>query len=680
MLLPPALLALSAALLARAARGAVTVYGVQGALGVVTASGTPAYTSDTAAGTAVFDPATFAGPAAFNPVILAPPPPPPPGALSTDVLLQLPSSASDAQGFALSAPLAGPFLGFSIEMSIVNQVIGINSTYVQVPFLNLMALVAERSGGVHVRVGGNSQENATMVQSLPGGTVIAKAAVPGSATNTPDVFWSPELLYMLSNVSSLVDVKWYLGIPFNETTQLRLQIAEYGEAVLGQNILGFQVGNEPDLYVSHGHRPPGWNETNYFDEFGIVVDAVDGDTHIPMKGNLIGPSVSGTWTPEDIWNTGYIDAYASALGALAVEHYPDNNCAALYPDGGFGLPVNPQDVFANYLNHTSAQNLVARYVNSTSIAQSAGKPFLMFETNTASCGGFPGVSDSFGAALWGVDYAMQMAYANFSGALLHVGGQNNSNNPFTPPPTKMSFFEQWTVGPIFYSTLVVAEALGMSGASRVADLALNNGNIYTPGYGVWEDDQLARLVLLNFITDSSGASDYNVSFTLGGPQFGETSQVPPNITVKYLSAESVSVKENITWAGQTLGTRFQSDGTLQGEEQAVIIPCDQTTLQCVVSVPAPGAALVFLSDQALAESTPTTTQTFPTTAMTKTIKTASVAASVLATSNGDSGADRVSLSSTDKNGLTHANGASPFVNDALVATIASALLVMCIAV
>ena len=49
---------------------------------------------------------------------------------------------------------------------------------------------------------------------------------------------------------------------------------------------------------------------------------------------------------------------------------------------------------------------------------------MMFETNTASCGGFPGISNSFGAALWAIDYGMQLAYANFSNALLHMGGQN----------------------------------------------------------------------------------------------------------------------------------------------------------------------------------------------------------------------------------------------------------------
>jgi hypothetical protein len=67
-------------------------------------------------------------------------------------------------------------------------------------------------------------------------------------------------------------------------------------------------------------------------------------------------------------------------------------------------------------------SLIAPYLNSSNIAQSAGKPFLMFETNSASCGGFPGISDSFGAALWALDYGLQMAYSNFSGALLHVGG------------------------------------------------------------------------------------------------------------------------------------------------------------------------------------------------------------------------------------------------------------------
>lgn len=101
--------------------------------------------------------------------------------------------------------------------------------------------------------------------------------------------------------------------------------------------------------------------------------------------------------------------------------YPSNNCFAQF---GLGAAKDPQIEFPSYLNHDAGRNLVAPFLNSSRIAQEVGKPFIMFETNTASCGGFPGISDSFGAGLWALDYGLTMAASNFSGAMLHVGGQN----------------------------------------------------------------------------------------------------------------------------------------------------------------------------------------------------------------------------------------------------------------
>ena len=102
--------------------------------------------------------------------------------------------------------------------------------------------------------------------------------------------------------------------------------------------------------------------------------------------------------------------------------YPDENCAAIY--AGFGQPKDPQAEFARYLDHSMGVNTIQPYLNSTAIAQQSGKPFIMFETNTASCGGFRGISNSFASALWGLDYGLQMVYSNFTHALVHVGGQN----------------------------------------------------------------------------------------------------------------------------------------------------------------------------------------------------------------------------------------------------------------
>jgi hypothetical protein len=121
---------------------------------------------------------------------------------------------------------------------------------------------------------------------------------------------------------------------------------------------------------------------------------------------------------------------------------------------------------------------------------------------------------------------------------------------------------------------------------------------------------------------------------------------------RYLVAPSVSEKYNITWAGQvrpyvfyspvvshfiqTFGGTFASDGRLTGEQNVQTINCDQTANTCQVQVPAPGFALVFLSSTAFSESNPSTTQTFPTTALTKSGH-VQVDQSVLATSNGHSG-------------------------------------------
>ena len=62
------------------------------------------------------------------------------------------------------------------------------------------------------------------------------------------MIYTNELLFMFRNVSSLVNVKWFLGVPFNNSIDPNMDIVTHGEAIMGDTLLGFQVGNEPDLY------------------------------------------------------------------------------------------------------------------------------------------------------------------------------------------------------------------------------------------------------------------------------------------------------------------------------------------------------------------------------------------------------------------------------------------------
>uniref|UniRef100_D8QFJ7 Glycoside hydrolase family 79 protein n=1 Tax=Schizophyllum commune (strain H4-8 / FGSC 9210) TaxID=578458 RepID=D8QFJ7_SCHCM len=534
-------------------------------------------------------------------------------------------------------------------MSVINQVIGRNSTHLQPPFLNLMQTLVERGGPVRIRLGGNTQEFAFMVDDLGDGKAVSKQkAESNNPTETPAVIYTMDLFYLMSNVSSLVDVRWVLGVPFNET-DWRLEIAQYGTQILGDKLLALQIGNEPDLYVAHGHRPDTYTPATYSDEFASCGDALDAAgirTDKYLIGTLIGPSVAtGDWRPEDVWDTGFLDRHKDRLGILAVEHYPDNNCFAMY--GANGSPKVNQDEFPLFLNHTAPVSLLQPYLNSSALAQGAGLPFYMLETNTASCGGFPGISNSYGAALWALDYGFQLAYSNFSGGMLHVGGQNVFYNvrdsPMSPPGAR-SAYSEFTLGSIFYSALILSEALGSTGTAQVVDLQGNNGNIYTPQYAVYENGKLARVALFNYVTDANGGNDYTATIRADG--------LPGSAKVKYLQGGEggVAAIKDFKYAGQTFGNQFEVDGILRGDLDVQTVACSDGG--CAVHVPAPGFALVFLEDDADVADKDAATRTFATTAQTKTLNTATVDPSVLATANGMNGTERGWLGSTSHGSVT----------------------------
>ncbi|KAF7315155.1 Glyco-hydro-79C domain-containing protein [Mycena indigotica] len=628
--------ALLLALSAHNALGEITVYHAQrpmttgvGSAGLPTHTGLPAY----------------------DPTTLNPPP------IPNDIMKTIPVNLLNSGTAGLSIKQKGSFMGFSVEMSVTNQVLGKNSTHIQVPFLNLMANLQQRAGSVMVRVGGNTQESAKMVDSLPDGRILMKDLenVTGT-TQTPPLDYTTDLLYLMRNVSSFVNVHWFLGIPWLKTKPFDTAIVTAADLIIGDYLLGLQASNEPDMYVIHGHRPETYGPFDYLGELSDFLGQVTSTNADPtgraMK-NLIGPNIATfAWTLEQVWDTGFVDTYNANLAYLAAEKYPNHNCNARF--GDITKAINPQNELANYLVHSRHKALLAEYLNTTTYLQTKNKPFLMFETNTASCGGFLGISDAFVSALWGIDYALQMAYSNFSGAMFHLGGQSVyynasfsasyislSDSLFSPSQlrrqTRALSINGRLVLCIYYSALIMAEAMGPSNNSQVLDLPIEGLSDSTPVYAIYENGVPKRVAIVNYVNDPSHANDISVVISLANQDGTKTT--PASVKVKYLAAASVVQKGNITWAGQTFGGNFESDGRPMGQEDIKTVTCDGNAKTCTVVVPAPGFALVFLSDDAMTEDKGLPSTTFATTAKTKFRNTVTVDPAVLATSNGNKFAD-----------------------------------------
>jgi hypothetical protein len=107
-----------------------------------------------------------------------------------------------------------------------------------------------------------------------------------------------------------------------------------------------------------------------------------------------------------------------------------------------------------------------------------------------------------------------------------------NHNNFLAPPSSSPSGSEWTIGPLYYSALAMAEALGSSNKSQVLDLHANNESIYTPAYGIYEGGVATRVALFNYISDDSGASDYTASITVSSVGSDDTGSTPTSVFVK----------------------------------------------------------------------------------------------------------------------------------------------------
>lgn len=223
-----------------------------------------------------------------------------------------------------------------------------------------------------------------------------------------------------------------------------------------------------------------------------------------------------------------------------------------------------------------------------SLANQAGKPVVMSEFSTASCGGYDGVSNTFGATMWTADYALQMAATGYSAAYMHTRERGTTYNLFDYPATGGG---QWSTNPSYYAYFPLLEALQSHNGSKVVDLNVDNStssNSTSAGYGIYDSStqDLYRVVLLNY-ANATGPVDYSISK-------GMLPATGKNITVKYLTAPSVNEKTQISWSGTTWGGVGDGKAISSGKDADASMDC---TGGCVISIPSPGLAILLVEKE-----------------------------------------------------------------------------------
>ena len=274
-----------------------------------------------------------------------------------------------------------PGLGFEVSAVAVKGFFSAdNQKYIQ--------LVRTISPAGVIRIGGNTSdfsswspnENAV---SLPKATVINKAAIDDLGGFLRATGW--KLIWVL-NVGT--------GTPESAADQA-VAVARS----VGEQLLCFELGNEPDLFVPAGHRRPGYGYPQYHEDFQHFADV--------LRRRLPGAPLAG---PDVLASTDWVGSFAREEGKslkLLTEHYYINDASTPYATMNYLLKTD--DRFLKMVEQLRA------------ISNSAGIPYRLVEVNSFSGGGKPDVSDTFASALWGLDLMFTLASAGGSGINWETG-------------------------------------------------------------------------------------------------------------------------------------------------------------------------------------------------------------------------------------------------------------------
>ena len=430
-------------------------------------------------------------------------------------------------------PVAPGFIGLSYESAILSP-----GTYFAPENATLIALLRALGSAGVLRIGGNTSEHTVWA--------LGRTAGPESIPITPDA------IDRLAATLRALGWKLIYGLNLARgTPEAAAEEAAYVARALGPLLLAFQIGNEPDGFGRWTRvRPPTYDVAAFTAEWMRFAEAIR--ARVPDAA-FAGPDVAAA--PE--WVPAFAAAARPGLVLLTQHHYAE------------GPAGNPRVTLARLLQSSGDIEPVLRRLAEASRA--AGLPYRIAETNSVFNEGEPGVSDTLGAALWGLDLMFRCAAAGCAGVNFHAGDHNRipgRNKAYTPiaraPDGRLR------AAPLYYGMLMFAQAE----RGALVPVRVDAGPAGLSAFAVRGDDGSLRICLIN--KESRGAMRARIT---PGRRFSAASVLRlagPAIDATDVKLGGAAVDDAGHWAPTLRETVDQSDGDL------------------ILDLPAASAALVGL--------------------------------------------------------------------------------------
>jgi hypothetical protein len=255
-----------------------------------------------------------------------------------------------------------------------------------------------------LRIGGNSVDT-TCWGGISNKTPITAAEVDAFAG-------------FINALPSNWQVVYGINMSVNSPTNCAAEAA-YAQNALGSRLLGFEIGNECDLYSGNGIRSTNYTYAEFLQQWRALAAAITNSVPgwaITNGGNgwtLTGPATAGN-------TKGYTVPFAgdeAGVISLLTQHY--------YRANG----QNTNSTLALLLQPDPKLPGTVSIVVQAAAEAKLPLGFRMDECGSFYNGGAPNVSDAYGTALWTLDFMFTIALNGGQGVNFHGGGDGPGYTP-----------------------------------------------------------------------------------------------------------------------------------------------------------------------------------------------------------------------------------------------------------
>ncbi|KAL5114798.1 hypothetical protein ACEQ8H_007291 [Pleosporales sp. CAS-2024a] len=467
--------------------------------------------------------------------------------------------AARAQSLSVSLGTAAPagasdyldpsYAGFGIEPSNLFSFVG-GGTPNDFSLQLLRNLAGYSGAPPHIRLGGNTQDymiwNATKTEYRWTANKNSKAQ---GAIAADSMIIGPGYITALDRLPKDTPITFGLNMAYEDSDWAEHIVALAQGAVSNlknTKLYSFEIGNEPDLWVQNGFRPAGWSGQLYTNQFldrcEVVCEQVLKPANLPcafFEPPATASTIGNTFEIADLVADGIMtgrngDNYMTAW----------NQHDYFYFIGVTPTPMTQGDLMD--LDQTDAQ--FNYWAKQAGIALKTGSPYVLREMSSVGPIGMAGVSDTFGAALWTLNFFLYAASLGISSVQMHMTDNSNAS---AWQPIPMYGHDTTYVRPQYYAHAAVAQLIGNgNGTTQVSQLKPSLPSSYTGRvrmYSLYANSNLQSVVMINSKEANSTSTFGSFTFNLN---LG-SANANKDVYLSYLTAPGAESQTGVTWNGMS---------------------------------------------------------------------------------------------------------------------------------